>query len=106
MTPICECSAPGVPGRIGGYSGSLSRVRPAGRPSCRAMGPHARDAVDGWRRSRSRRSSRRSASRPVSSWPDIGAGTGIFSVPLARAVSPGGRVLSVEVDAGFLPAHQ
>jgi len=34
---------------------------------------------------------------------DIGAGTGIFSVPLARAVSPGGRVLSVEVDAGFLP---
>lgn len=34
---------------------------------------------------------------------DIGAGTGIFSVPLARAVSPGGRVLSVEVDEGFLP---
>jgi tRNA A58 N-methylase Trm61 len=34
---------------------------------------------------------------------DVGAGTGIFSVPLARAVSPGGRVLSVEVDAGFLP---
>lgn len=34
---------------------------------------------------------------------DIGAGTGIFSVPLARAASPGGRVLSVEVDAGFLP---
>jgi len=34
---------------------------------------------------------------------DIGAGTGIFSVPLARAVRPGGRVMSVEVDAGFLP---
>jgi ubiquinone/menaquinone biosynthesis C-methylase UbiE len=34
---------------------------------------------------------------------DIGAGTGIFSVPLARAVVPGGRVLAVEVDAGFLP---
>jgi ubiquinone/menaquinone biosynthesis C-methylase UbiE len=34
---------------------------------------------------------------------DIGAGTGIFSVPIARAVRPGGRVLSVEVDAGFLP---
>ena len=34
---------------------------------------------------------------------DIGAGTGIFSVPLARAVSPGGRVLSVEVDQDFLP---
>lgn len=34
---------------------------------------------------------------------EIGAGTGIFSVPLARAVSPGGMVLAVEVDAGFLP---
>jgi len=34
---------------------------------------------------------------------DIGAGTGIFSVPLARAVGPGGRVMSVEVDPGFLP---
>ena len=34
---------------------------------------------------------------------DIGAGTGIFSVPLARAVRPGGVVFSVEVDEGFLP---
>ena len=34
---------------------------------------------------------------------DIGAGTGIFSVPLARAVGTGGRIISVEVDAGFLP---
>jgi len=34
---------------------------------------------------------------------DIGAGTGIFAVPLARAVSPGGVVLAVEVDGGFLP---
>jgi ubiquinone/menaquinone biosynthesis C-methylase UbiE len=34
---------------------------------------------------------------------EIGAGTGIFSVPLARAVRPGGRVLAVEVDRGFLP---
>jgi ubiquinone/menaquinone biosynthesis C-methylase UbiE len=34
---------------------------------------------------------------------EIGAGTGIFSVPLARAVRPGGRVLAVEVDEGFLP---
>ena len=34
---------------------------------------------------------------------EIGAGTGIFSVPLARAVSRGGMVLAVEVDAGFLP---
>jgi tRNA A58 N-methylase Trm61 len=41
--------------------------------------------------------------RPGQLVADIGAGTGIFSVPLARAVSPGGRVLSVEVDAGFLP---
>jgi ubiquinone/menaquinone biosynthesis C-methylase UbiE len=34
---------------------------------------------------------------------DIGAGTGIFSVPMAREVAPEGLVLSVEVDAGFLP---
>ncbi|MDH3207756.1 MAG: methyltransferase domain-containing protein [Gemmatimonadota bacterium] len=41
--------------------------------------------------------------RPGQLVADVGAGTGIFSVPLARAVSPGGRVLSVEVDRGFLP---
>lgn len=34
---------------------------------------------------------------------DIGAGTGIFSVPMAREVAPEGRVLAVEVDDGFLP---
>ena len=34
---------------------------------------------------------------------EIGAGTGIFSVALARAVTPGGQVYAVEVDEGFLP---
>lgn len=34
---------------------------------------------------------------------EIGAGTGIFSVPLARAVRPDGLVLAEEVDEGFLP---
>jgi ubiquinone/menaquinone biosynthesis C-methylase UbiE len=34
---------------------------------------------------------------------DIGAGTGIFSVPIARAVGSEGMVLAVEVDEGFLP---
>jgi tRNA A58 N-methylase Trm61 len=34
---------------------------------------------------------------------DIGAGTGIFSVPMAREVAPEGTVYAVEVDAGFLP---
>jgi 2-polyprenyl-3-methyl-5-hydroxy-6-metoxy-1,4-benzoquinol methylase len=34
---------------------------------------------------------------------DIGDGTGIFSVPMARAVGPNGKVLAVEVDPGFLP---
>jgi ubiquinone/menaquinone biosynthesis C-methylase UbiE len=34
---------------------------------------------------------------------DLGAGTGVFSVPLAKAVAPGGRVYAVEVDKGFLP---
>ncbi len=34
---------------------------------------------------------------------DLGAGTGIFSVPMARAVGSTGTVYAVEVDAGFLP---
>ncbi len=34
---------------------------------------------------------------------DVGAGTGVFSVSLARAVGPTGPVLAVEVDPGFLP---
>ena len=32
---------------------------------------------------------------------DLGAGTGVFSVPMGRAVSPGGTVYAVEVDAGY-----
>jgi ubiquinone/menaquinone biosynthesis C-methylase UbiE len=34
---------------------------------------------------------------------DLGAGTGLFSVPLAKAVAPAGRVYAVEIDKGFLP---
>ncbi len=34
---------------------------------------------------------------------DVGAGTGVFSVSLARATGPTGVVLAVEVDRGFLP---
>jgi ubiquinone/menaquinone biosynthesis C-methylase UbiE len=34
---------------------------------------------------------------------DIGAGTGLLDVPLARAVGPRGRVYAVEIDAGFFP---
>ncbi len=34
---------------------------------------------------------------------DIGAGTGLLSVPVARAVGPDGRVYAVEIDAGFFP---
>ncbi len=33
---------------------------------------------------------------------DIGAGPGVFSVPIARAVSPGGKVYAVEIDQAFL----
>ena len=33
---------------------------------------------------------------------DIGAGTGVFSRPLARAVAPSGRVLAVEIDQELL----
>jgi precorrin-6B methylase 2 len=32
---------------------------------------------------------------------DLGAGTGVFSVPMAQAVAPGGKVYAVEVDEGY-----
>ena len=32
---------------------------------------------------------------------DLGAGTGVFSVPMGRAVAPGGKVYAVEVDKGY-----
>jgi ubiquinone/menaquinone biosynthesis C-methylase UbiE len=35
---------------------------------------------------------------------DIGAGTGVFSIPLARAIRPGGKLYAVEVDEKLL-AH-
>jgi ubiquinone/menaquinone biosynthesis C-methylase UbiE len=34
---------------------------------------------------------------------DLGAGTGLFSTPLAKAVAPAGKVYAVEIDKGFLP---
>ena len=33
---------------------------------------------------------------------DLGAGSGAFSMPFARAVSPGGKVYAVEVDQGLV----
>jgi ubiquinone/menaquinone biosynthesis C-methylase UbiE len=41
--------------------------------------------------------------RPGQTVADIGAGPGLFDVPLARAVGPRGRVYAVEIDAGFFP---
>lgn len=34
---------------------------------------------------------------------DIGAGSGLLVVPIARAVGPRGRVYAVEIDEGFFP---
>jgi ubiquinone/menaquinone biosynthesis C-methylase UbiE len=33
---------------------------------------------------------------------DLGAGPGVFTLPLAKAVSPGGKVYAVEIDQAFL----
>lgn len=41
--------------------------------------------------------------RPGQIIADIGAGSGLLAVPLARAVGPTGRVYAVEIDAGFFP---
>jgi tRNA A58 N-methylase Trm61 len=37
---------------------------------------------------------------------DLGAGTGLFSSPMAKAVAPGGKVYAVEIDKGFFTAIQ
>lgn len=42
--------------------------------------------------------------RPGQFVADIGAGSGLFDVALARAVGPTGRVYAVEIDRGFFPA--
>jgi ubiquinone/menaquinone biosynthesis C-methylase UbiE len=34
---------------------------------------------------------------------DLGAGPGLFEVPLGKAVAPAGKVYAVEIDKGFLP---
>jgi len=41
--------------------------------------------------------------RPGQTVADIGAGSGLLEVPLARAVGPKGRVYAVEIDAAFFP---
>jgi ubiquinone/menaquinone biosynthesis C-methylase UbiE len=33
---------------------------------------------------------------------DVGAGTGVFSLPFAKAVGPGGKVYAIDVDSGLL----
>ena len=34
---------------------------------------------------------------------DLGAGTGVFSVPMAKDVGPSGKVYAVEIDKGYFP---
>ena len=41
--------------------------------------------------------------KPGQTVADIGAGSGLFEVPLAKAVSPRGKVYAVDIDAGFFP---
>lgn len=40
--------------------------------------------------------------KPGDTVADIGAGSGLLSLPLAKAVSPGGKVYAVEIDPRFL----
>jgi SAM-dependent methyltransferase len=41
--------------------------------------------------------------RPGETIADIGAGTGLFDVPMGKAVGPAGRIYAVEIDAQFFP---
>ena len=41
--------------------------------------------------------------KPGDAVADIGAGTGLFEVPLAKAVGAGGIVYAVDIDKGFFP---
>lgn len=41
--------------------------------------------------------------RPGQTVADIGAGSGLLTVPMAQVIGPGGRVFAVEIDAGFFP---
>jgi tRNA A58 N-methylase Trm61 len=41
--------------------------------------------------------------KPGDTVADIGAGPGVISVPLGKAVAPGGKVYAVEIDKGFFP---
>lgn len=40
--------------------------------------------------------------KPGDTVADLGAGAGAFSIPLARAVAPGGKVYAVEIDQGLV----
>jgi ubiquinone/menaquinone biosynthesis C-methylase UbiE len=44
--------------------------------------------------------------KPGQTIADLGAGTGLFSIPLAAAVAPGGKVYAVEIDKDFFPIIQ
>ena len=46
---------------------------------------------------------RKLALKPGQVVADLGAGTGLFSVPLGKAVAPAGKVYAVEIDKGFFP---
>ena len=39
--------------------------------------------------------------RPGQVAADLGAGTGLFAVPMGKSVSPGGKVYAVEIDEGY-----
>jgi ubiquinone/menaquinone biosynthesis C-methylase UbiE len=41
--------------------------------------------------------------RPGQVVADLGAGTGVFAVPMAKAVAPGGTVYAVEIDKNYAP---
>jgi cyclopropane fatty-acyl-phospholipid synthase-like methyltransferase len=41
--------------------------------------------------------------KPGQTVADIGAGPGVLSIPLAKAVAPGGKVYAVEIDKDFFP---